>query len=108
MTIHARYFIVHINSFIIYTPGINDLQSVLADLVDVNKWFELGLALGLKQPTLDAITLNHKPADYKREMLTKWLNQVNGCKPTWKALVKALRSPIVQCYNTANEIEQYY
>ena len=72
----------------------------------VNDWFNLGLALGLKQPTLQGISNEHQPSNHKREMLTKWLNLVDGCRPSWEALVEALRSPNVQCYPVANEIEK--
>ena len=72
---------------------------------DVNKWFDIGLALGLRQPTLQSIEQQYKPQDYKREMLTKWLNQVDGCRPNRKALVDALRSPNVQDNSVANDIE---
>ena len=73
---------------------------------NVNEWFNLGLALGLQQPTLHRIRDQHQPKDHKREMLTKWLNQVDGCRPSWKALVEALRSCNVKSYAVADEIEQ--
>ena len=75
-------------------------------LRNVNNWFNLGLALGLQQPTLQGIKEQYKPKYHKREMLTKWLNQVDGCRPSWEALVKALRLPTVECYPVANEIEE--
>ena len=77
------------------------MQKVLEAVVKVHQWFELGLALGLGQPTLKSIT-----SDHKREMLTKWLNQVDRCRPSWNSLVKALRSPTVECYIIADKIEQ--
>ena len=79
-------------------------------LVKVNRWFELGLALGLKQPTLAEIRSNHEnhEKDCKIEMLTKWLTEVDQCQPSWNALVEALRSPTVQCNATANTIEKNY
>ena len=75
-------------------------------LRNVNNWFDLGLALGLKQPTLQGIKDQHKPKDHKREMLTKWLNQVDGCRPSWEALVEALGSSTVECYPEATEIKE--
>ena len=89
-----------------FTTGIDDLFLVLEAVASVIRWFDLGLALGLKQPTLQIIRDQHQPSDHKREMLTKWLHQVDGCRPTWNALVIALRSRIVQCYTVAEEIEQ--
>ena len=89
-----------------YTAGIDALNKVMVAVRSVNKWFNLGLALGLKQPTLQSVKDQHKPSDHKREMLTKWLNQVDGCHPSWKALVEALRSSYVQSNAVANKIEK--
>ena len=88
--------------------GISDLQDVLVALVDVNtKWKLLGLALGLKQPTLSGI----REGEYdecKMAMLTKWLNQVDGCQPSWNDLVEGLRAPTVKHYPIADAIKQKY
>ena len=84
-----------------FTTDIDDLQDVLEAVVDVNEWLKLGLALGLRQPTLDNITQEHKI-----QMLTRWLNQVDECQPSWNALVVALRSSTVQCNDVAAEVEQ--
>ena len=88
------------------TTGTDDLLSVSLAVASVNQWFDLGLVLGLKQPTLQSIKDQHQPSDHKREMLTKWLNQVDECRPSWNTLVVALRSPLVHSYTVANEIEQ--
>ena len=73
-------------------------------VVHVNEWFNLGLALGIKQPILDRIRIQHLPSDCKREMLTKWLQRF-GKYPSWNGLVRALRTPSVECYDIANNIE---
>ena len=90
--------------------GIDDLQEVRGELVCVNNWFDLGLALKLKHHTLKGIKADYvEEAACKREMLVKWLTQVDGCHPTWITLVVALRdrnctglSPI------ADQIEKNY
>ena len=85
-----------------FNADIDDLFSILEALVDVNdEWFPLGLALGLRPPTLESITSFHK-----REMLTKWLKQIDGCRPSWEALVEALEKPTVQCHLVANKIKR--
>ena len=89
-----------------YIAGIDELVKVMEAVHDVSQWFDLGLALGLKQPTLQCIIDQCKPSDHKREMLTKWLNHTDGCHPSWEALLKALRSPIVQSNDVASKIEQ--
>ena len=79
---------------------------MLQALVDLNKWFNLGLALGLREPSLREIQSHHSSADHKREMLTKWLNQVDGCLPSWRGLIDSLRSPTVQAYALASRLER--
>ena len=91
--------------FCFTTAEIGALQKVMVAVRDVNDWYNLGLALELQQPTLQGIRNQHQPSDHKREMLVKWLNQVDGCRPSWKGLVEALRSPTVQCFAVANDIE---
>ena len=88
------------------TAGIDDLDQVMKAVHDVNPWFNLGLALGLRQPRLQSIRSQHQTRDHKREMLTSWLNQDDSCRPSWKDLVEALRSRNVECHPVANEIEQ--
>ena len=87
---------------------IADLQKVLEALVDVNNWRKLGLALGLRKPVLTGIKTAHPNEDCKEEMLTKWLEQVDGCSPSWNELVKALRKRTVEHPTIANQIEQKY
>ena len=79
--------------------------------MDVNtQWRRLGLALGLRLPTLTGIEATH-PTNLehcKEEMLIKWLEKVDGCSPSWNELVKALRKPTVQHSPIADKIEQKY
>ena len=81
---------------------INDLENVLqllkkCDFSD-SKWMELGLKLGLKKTTLDAIETNY-PRDVGRcliECLSKWLERADAVDSkggaTWDSLSDALRS----------------
>ena len=89
------------------TTGIDDLQDICEALKDIGKeWFDLGLALGLRQPTLKKIRdESYYTDDRKREMLTQWLNQVDNSNPSWKSLVDALRNPTVKCEPVASIIE---
>ena len=77
--------------------------------MDVNKeWLPLGLALGLRQPTLKEIKQNEDDIDdYKREMLTQWLNQADNSKPTYAALEAALRNPTVKCNTIAENVRKH-
>ena len=92
--------------------GIDDLQEVLAMLVDVNsRWKELGLALHLKKPTLDKIYEDHREVSKcKMEMLSSWLQRTDDCEVTcnWWSLAKALRDSTVNHRPIAEAIEKKY
>ena len=94
-------------SIVIFSAGINDLFPVLQAVEDVSeKWLMLGLALGLKQPTLKRIeTDNGTSTSRKYEMMTEWLNG-HGHTPSWAELAKALREKIVGHGSIADIIEK--
>ena len=72
------------------------------------KWMRLGLALGLRYPTLEGIKINCDVDDCKLEMLVKWLNKTDECEPSWNVLVMALKQPTVEHYVIAEAIEKKY
>ena len=92
---------------------INDLHEVLGMLVDItSRWMELGIALGLKKPTLDTISYEN-PYDLskcKMEMLSHWLQWRDDSKATcnWQSLAAALRHPTVNQNRVAENIERNY
>ena len=59
-----------------------------------HKWKNLGLALGLDSTTLEVIEKDHpcNTDDCFAELLKKWLH---SGRTSWRALVKALHSPLV-------------
>ena len=70
------------------------------------KWLWLGLALGLKEPTLDRIKTDNRTCNLcKYELMKEWLNGTDGCRPSWAELVKALRADIVGHGSIADTIE---
>ena len=89
--------------------GIDDLKVVMEMLVDItSKWQELGLALGLKKPTLDKIHEEHRDLNKcKMEMLSCWLQWRDDSKATcnWQSLAAALKSPTVEHKPIAEAIE---
>ena len=100
------------NTATLCCAGIDDLKDVLDMVIDVGKeWVQLGLALGLRKPTLNKIAADNNSVDScKTEMLSKWLNWVDGCEETcnWESLAKALRDPNVGQAPIAKAIEQKY
>ena len=76
----------------------------------IKKWKKLGLALGLKKPSIEKIKADYgnDTEECKEEMLTLWLRGVDGCSPSWNALVDALRKETVQHADIAGVIEKKY
>ena len=87
-----------------------DLKTVQVELWDVKcKWYNLGLELDLDKSSLDAISANRheQVEDCFREVLSQWLDLATP-STSWKALVKALRSPAVDFPQVASKIESKY
>ena len=86
------------------------MKSILRELSGITtEWFELGLALGLEDSTLSRIkTDNTALNEYKRELVRSWLQQKDGCKPSWEALVEALEDDLVKRCDVAKQIKQKY
>ena len=88
---------------------IDDLPDVRREVFKVRtKWYDVGLELRVPVHTLDSIRLQFTdPADCLRETLKEWLKGIEP-KPTWGALVDALRSDVVREHCLAREVEEKY
>ena len=72
---------------------VNDLQVVKSDLWEARtKWKDFGLALSMKQSTLDAIAITQRddPGNCLREMLAEWLRGAGEPPRTWTTIVNAM------------------
>ena len=73
------------------------MSDVLKVVGDVTNWKKLGLALGLRYPTLTDIETYrlNRPSDCMMDMLSAWLQQKdNVCQkaiPSWSVLQDALQ-----------------
>lgn len=87
---------------------INDLKDVHEELIDVSsKWYSIGLRLNLQPGVLDRIK-EHKDANSCLcEMLKLWLKGVHPT-PTWKLLIKALKSRSVSEADLAKRLKRKY
>ena len=86
-----------------------DLSTVRNELHDVRtKWYDIGVELKLKIPTLKSIETryNDDPKDCLREVITEWLKVVDH--QTWKPLVDALRTRVIDEPKLAAELEAKY
>ena len=93
-----------------------EMELGIPDLLDVRrevfkacpKWYDVGLELRVPVHTLDSIRIQFTdPADCLRETLKQWLKGIDP-KPTWSALVDALRSDAVGEHCLARELEEKY
>ena len=83
---------------IIIIIGINDLHSVLKECQDFSAdWKCLGLALGIKPHTLNAIESdNSRSKDKMLAMFASWLKResTENLLPTWNNLVRAVSDSV--------------
>ena len=76
---------------------ISDLPQVFRAVFDARtKWYDIGLELKIDPASLDAIQEDNprNAQNCLRDMLKKWLRRSQP-KATWRALVEALESPLV-------------
>ena len=85
---------------------ISDLAKVQSKIWAARtKWYNLGLLLGVRVDTLDAIQYNHS-TDCDQcftDMIKEWL-RASHLQRTWEALAEALESPQVGQSNLAKRI----
>ena len=87
---------------------IEDLKDVIEYVFELNmsQFVQLGLQLGLIQPTLDKLADGTKPDEYGTKVMTEWLNQVDKAQPTWNNLAKALDKRTVKAHVQAAQIRE--
>ena len=85
-------------------PELRELQ----EHVRTNKWFDLGLQLGLKDNELAKIEVEHrgKIDDCRRDMFREWLRATTP-EATRKQLIDALNSKAVSEISIAREYQKY-
>ena len=96
-------------NFIFIHVDIEDLKDVVEYVYDLSttQFRQLGLQLGLLQPTLSKLSDGTKPEDFGDKVMTEWLNQVDKVKnPTWNSLAKALDKKTVKCHVQAKQIRE--
>ena len=85
----------------------SDLLEVLTATVAVIEWQTLGILLGIDHSKLKIIA-NENLEKYKpclTDMLATWLS---SGRATWRGLVKALRSPLVDKNDIAEKIARQH
>ena len=74
-----------------------DLRNVTNELCSViDKWFRIGVQLGIDQAKLKEIEMNYRTADRCfSEVISFWLNGNTPVAVNWKSLVEVLEQPFV-------------
>ena len=88
-------------------PGIDDLNEVLTELAgNLVIWRSLGGGLGLDNGSLEVISYDKrdKAYDCMLQTIVLWLNG-NGHCATWQTLIDALKQPLVQKKELADQIK---
>lgn len=76
---------------------ISDLNKVTTVLKEVlftsTRWVDMGLSLGLLMPTLSVIEDTRGDSNnHLRKCIQAWLEQTDDVRPTWRALIEAVKS----------------
>ena len=90
--------------------SIDDLCTVFTELFSArSKWHCIGIQLKMNCHDLDAIKARNKedPDDCLKDLLSCWLRQIKS-KPTWSAVVSALKSDIIRYEQLAEDIRKRY
>ena len=83
-----------------------DMRDILTATISETRWFMLGVALNVEQHQLRRIESRYRdPQESLNHMLYSW---ISSGKATWSGLVEALRSPLMNNQQLAQEIEVKY
>ena len=87
-----------------------DLRSVTNELGSVmDKWFQIGVQLGLSETKLHQIESNHRTADRCfSEVVIFWLKGNTQVAVTWKSLVEVLESSFINERGLAKRLREKY
>ena len=86
------------------------LKALLIELHSIRvNWYNIGLELGVPYTELNCFRKMYSdPSDSLREVLIHWLKTAVDSPPSWEAVVRALRSPLVNKMNVAVQLELKY
>ena len=91
----------------ILTP--DDIERILKEILPaMNRSRYIGMALKIPEHIIQTIHDRYEdPQDRLSYILLEFLKQVEP-RPTWRAIVDALKSPLVNCTYLAQEVEKSY
>ena len=99
------------NHKLVYSSSVEPtLKVLLNELHPVQaSWYYIGLELDIPHTTLNGFRQMYStPLDLMREMLICWLDTAVNPRPSWEAVVTALRSPLVNMNHVAEQLESKY
>ena len=73
----------------------------------MNKWFQIGVQLGISEANLHQIEADYRTVDRRfSEMISFWLSGNTQVAVTWKSLVEVLESRFVNKKGLAKKIRE--
>ena len=73
----------------------------------IDKWFQIGVQLGISESKLRQIESNHRTVERCfSEMISFWLNENTQVAVSWNSLVDILESPFVNEKGLANKLRE--
>ena len=73
----------------------------------MNKWFQIGVQLGINETSLHQIEADYRTMDRRfSEMISFWLNGNTQVPITWKSLIEVLESRFVNKKGLAKKIRK--
>ena len=72
----------------------------------MDKWMMIGVQLNIDQATLQKISHQENPIRCYIELFTLW-SQTQEPPMTWNSVIEVLRTPIVNEFGLAEEIEEW-
>ena len=86
------------------------LKVLLNELHPVySNWYNIGLQLSIPDYVLECVKQMYlNPSELMREMLVRWFKMAIDPRPSWEAVVAALRSPSVDAQHLAQQLESKY
>ena len=108
--VQTQLFIEQVYSILFFAYTEPSLTDILAELYPIRThWYKIGLQLQIPHLTLEHFKhLYSDSSDLMREVLKHWLSTAADTHVTWKAVVRALRSPLVDMKDVAEQLESKY
>ena len=104
---YNNYFVIFsgVTSILKETPTKNELFNLLYDISD--KWYDIGLSLQVYRNVLDDLKESKDNEPTKLEKVISISIDTKPSSTTWKKIITAAESPVINNKEIADKIRQY-